>query len=229
MAKLLVQCGDKRPEELSPGKELYLDREWVTGGYTDASVSRRPSAALLFDRNGKWFVKNRSQHRDLALLTESGRQYSIGPALVFELVSPYCELEVGGPHRVGLTLFDEIPETGDVPTEEIPTELPPEIRREDELLALFSRDSRTWTITRLRFREFIPRAPRAGDRPRPLTAAEVVRCDPSVTEAQVNQAQRDIATIIGLDAAATGPWLVKRGILRQTHAIGLRHEECDHP
>ncbi|WP_372663388.1 hypothetical protein [Amycolatopsis kentuckyensis] len=229
MANLLVQCGATSAVELEPGRELVLDRMFVTGGTTDPSVSRTKNAALLFDNKGVWSVKNRSHDHDLPILTETGRQYWIGPALSFEIVPPYCELGVGGPHRVGLTVVVTAADSdADAVLEEISTHKPAEIRRESDLLAFFARDTRAWVIARLRFQEYIPRAVPSGDRPQPLSAGEVVQCDPSVTESQVNQVQREIANIIGLDVKSVGPWLVKRGILLRGHASGLRHDACRH-
>lgn len=234
MSSLVVQCcaGTLEMRELKAGEVLNLDRRFVTGGDSDASVSRQANCASLFDRSGTWFVHNRSPSRDLQLMSEDGRQYRIAPGSAKEITDAYSELFVGGSHRVGLTLKADVvyhrePLTAPTAVGEIPTELPLELDREQELIT-YLENERHSTVTFLRYFEFIPGTAPAGPHPKPLTAAEVVLCNPAVTEAQVNQIQRDIKKIIGLDADATGAWLADRGILRMNSKIGLPHEQCRH-
>jgi hypothetical protein len=231
MSLLRVQCGVFEPKELKPGDRLELHRRFVTGGDEDTRVSRSGNAALLFDKDGEWFVHNQSQNKTLMLvIVEDGhddRIHHIPQEAARKLIAPYSELHVGGPHRVGLTIHRSDSRMnsngpGDV------TDPPLDLGIERSLQELFQRRPQVRTVTFLRFQTFLPDGRRYPTRPRPLTAAEVTLCHSGVTQGQVNQIQRDVKDVTGLDADELGPWLIEHGILRPRDRIGLPHDKCAH-
>lgn len=229
MTLLRVQCGALEPKELQPGDTLELHRRFVTGGDADNTVSRRGHAAMLFDRDGDWFVYNRSSHKLALVNFDDDRTYTIRGGAAQPLTASYSELHVGGTHRIGLTLHIDA-RRDDVPGEGLPTWSQPDDDQimEDDLAALFKRKPKVRRVTLVRFQNFIPGGRDHPSRSKPLTAAEVALCHSGVTEQQVNQIQRDIKELIGLDADNLGPWLVERGLLHPRDRIGLPHDSCGH-
>lgn len=228
MSLLRVQCGVLEPTELRPGDRLELHRRFVTGGDDDTRVSRRGNAALLFDRDGEWFVHNQSSRKSLTLVNfDDDRTYTVQRGTAQQLTASYSELLVGGPHKVGLTLHvptrrNDVGGPGDT------TQSPLDQSMEDQLLDLFQRRPQVKIVTLVRFQNFIPDGHEHHSRPKPLTAMEVTLCHSGVNVQQVNQIQRDIYDLIGLHADDLGPWLVDRGLLQPRDRIGLPHDKCGH-
>jgi len=228
MSLLTVQCGLLPPTDLNAGDRLELHRRFVTGGDADTSVSRHGNAALLFDRDGDWFVHNQSSNKPLTLVNfDDNRTYVIQRGTAHKLTASYSELYVGGPHKVGLTVHS----TNLQPNSHGPgetTQSPLDQGMEAQLLELFQRRPQVRTVTLVRYQDFIPDGHDRPSRPKHLTAMEVTLCYSGVTVGAVNQYQRDIRELIGLNADDLGPWLVERGLLHPTDRIRLPHDNCGH-
>jgi hypothetical protein len=228
MSVLTVQCGVLEPTELSPGDRLELHRRFVTGSDSDTTVSRKGNAALLFDRDGDWFVHNQSTSKTLTLVNlDEDRAYTIQRGSAQKLTASYSELHVGGRHKVGLTVHTvnpapEAPGTGE------PTQPPLDQGMEERLLELFQRRPQVRIVMLVRYQDFIPGGRDQPVLPKHLTAQEVTLCYSSVSITMVNQYQRDIRDLIGLTADNLGPWMVERGLLRPTDRIRVPHDNCPH-
>jgi hypothetical protein len=85
------------------------------------------------------------------------------------------------------------------------------------------------TIMYVRFQQYISDLPEHVRRPRPLEARQVLECFPDAGGiGPVNESQRHLSRLTGLNLDEIGPWLVRYGILQPRHKIDTPHVNCTH-
>jgi hypothetical protein len=208
---------------LSEGTLFYLDRQFLTGGDEDTRLHRRRHAPMLLSLDGDWLLVNRSPSQSMTVEDEEGHFLRLEPQNVRLIPVGFSTIKIG-PLGVGLEFMAEnslVPLTLDGP----PTsrfdgwDSPCEVVRE-----LLEKRPELRTIMYVRYQAFLSDA----DKPRSLTAGQVLDCFPDTTIHRVNEAQRKMKHITGRDKEELGNWLVDNGLLTTRLRDSTPHVNCCH-
>ncbi|HEX4721000.1 MAG TPA: hypothetical protein VH333_00700 [Pseudonocardiaceae bacterium] len=212
---------------LSEGTLFYLDRTFLTGGEQDTRLHRRKHAPMLLSLDGDWLLVNQSPERPLTVEDEEGHFLRVSPQKVCLIPVGFSTLKLG-PFTVGIEFMAEdslTPLTLDGPTTS-------KFDRTDQALdvvsELLERRPELRTIMYVRYQAFLSDRPEDVDKPRTLTAGQVLDCFPVTTIHRVNEAQRKLKHITGRDKDELGQWLVDNGLLTTRLRDTTPHVHCDH-
>jgi hypothetical protein len=218
---LIFYYGGRVWQELLEGEGAYLDRRLLSDG-RDRRLSQR-RAPQLFWADGQVWIRNQHDQNRLVVINEDGLIYRVPPGAAQQLGAGDSSVYVAPKCEVGITITGvkqvTVPPPGDTLDGTRSCNADLEVGRRLEENARFR------TAVYVRFQEFM--TPTAD--PRVLPASQVELCAPSMNQEIVNQAQRMIKEITGLDATVElGDWLTHRGILLAGHYREVTHFACGH-
>lgn len=230
---LVLFCGSANLPELTYGETTYLTRALIAPADTFLSETHAPE---IFSRGNQWFVRNNYEHKKLVVAEVNdlergvlGLIIRIPPGSSQRLPSAESYIYLGSSYRVFAevkrreAVNDVNEDLGSTTTNTLSGMARDADTRIRELLA-----EEPWrTATFVRFQEFMDPL---RVRPEPLAARRVLECAPHLELTQVNNTQRKLKDITGLDASVElGDWMTHRGILLGSHYSEVPHSRgCAH-